>query len=109
MSPDYYKPMNEADERLNSPTHLKHCFNQIRQGLMCHGDITPYVWQWNETTKSNQNLISTPHTCRDFDKIRDWSRPQNHGGSVEAGFDFLGREWNDPLDPRTWINGYSGE
>lgn len=74
---------------------------------MCHGDITPYVWQWNETLGYNQNMISTPHPCRNFDKIRDWARPENHGGSVEVGVDFKSREINDPLDPKTWSDSYT--
>ena len=115
LSPDYYQPNTpniingHTEDGLLGPYHIKHCINQIRQAIMCYGDITPYVWQWNETYNTNQNLINTPHTCRNFDKIRDWARPENHGGSPELGFDFKGREFNDPLDPRTWRDGYSGE
>jgi hypothetical protein len=109
LSPDYYNISSEADEHLLGKAHQRRCLDQIRQSIMCHADITPYVWKWNETLGYNQNLITTPHTCRNFDVIRDWARPENYGGSVEFGFDYNGREMNDPLDQRTWIDGYSGE
>jgi hypothetical protein len=113
LRPDYYKPTTpgtfngHVEDTLLGPRHITHCLNQIRQSIMCHGDITPYVWQWNETLGYNQNMISTPHTCKNFDKIRDWARPENHGGSVEVGFDFKSREINDPLDPKTWVDSYT--
>ena len=81
----------------------------IRQAIMCAGDITPYTWKWNEEHQILQNVVSTPHTCRNFDKIREWASPENYGGNVTLGFDFKYREMNDPLDPDTWIDGYSGE
>jgi hypothetical protein len=109
LDPENYKPTDKVEESLYSRRHLTHCVNQIRQAIMCFGDVTPYVWQWNDTLKLNQNKLKTPHTCRNFEKIRDWARPENHGGSIEVGFDFYSREMNDPLDPRTWVNGYSGE
>ena len=76
---------------------------------MCAADVTPYIWTWNETLQTLQNRISTPHTCRNFDKILEWASPDNHGGDVAVGFDFKFRELNDPLDPTSWVDGYSGD
>jgi hypothetical protein len=97
LRPDHYKPSTpgtfngHVEDTLLGPRHITHCLNQIRQSIMCHGDITPYVWQWNETLGYNQNMILTPH----------------HGGSVEVGFDYKSREINDPLDPKTWVDSYT--
>lgn len=75
---------------------------------MCHVDVTPYTWRWNSTTESMQNSFATPHTCRNFNAVRDWARPENNGGNVSLGFDASFREMNDPLDGTTWLEGYQG-
>ena len=82
------------------------CINQIRQAFMCHSDITPYVWCYNETFGGAQNLISMPHTCRNYNKIRDWALPEYYGGNQGVGFDFYApREMNNLLDPTIWVDG----
>ena len=97
------------EDRLFGVRHINHCVEIIRQALVCAADVTPYTWIWNDEHKSLQNLISTPHTCRNFDKILEWASPESHGGDVALGFDFEFRELNDPLDPTSWVDGYSGE
>ncbi|CAG8971744.1 hypothetical protein HYALB_00007224 [Hymenoscyphus albidus] len=113
--PDYYKGFapgivnSHTEDLLFGPEHVSHCIESIRQAIMCHVDVTPYTWIWNSTSGHMQNVFATPHTCRNFDAIRDWARPENNGGNVSAGFDGLYREMNDPLDKSTWINGYRGD
>lgn len=113
--PDYYKGIapgmvnGHTEDLLFGPQHVAHCIETIRQALMCHVDVTPYTWVWNENAQSMENVYATPHTCRNFDRIRDWASPDKNGARVEDGFDAKYREVNDPLDPKTWVNGYSGE
>jgi len=106
LRPDYYVP--EIDEngeiKLVGHTHITHCVETIRQSLMCAGDITTYTWQWDQELQTLRNHVSTPHSCRNFDKLRGWA--VEHNGAVP--FDNF-RELNDSLDPTTWVDGYSGE
>jgi hypothetical protein len=107
LRPDYYKPYvpgKDGEDLLFGYHHVTHCIDIIRQAIMCSADVTPYTWTWNETIQLHANRISTPHTCRNFDKIRDWAR--EHNGDLY--FDGAYRELNDPLDPETWVNGYNG-
>jgi hypothetical protein len=116
LRPDYYEPSvpqiinGHEEDGLYGPRHTSHCIEIIRQGITCAGDITPYTWIWDEKEEQLRNRIDTPHTCRNFDKIREWASPENYGGEF-ANFDLSSgfRELNDPLDPLTWVNGYSGE
>ncbi|KAK4494436.1 hypothetical protein PRZ48_014734 [Zasmidium cellare] len=78
-------PKRSADEHpgighedLNAE-HLNHCINSLRQSIMCHGDISPVVWHWNDKLKDgrepfNRGFLSVTHTCRDFEKLRQWGR-----------------------------------
>lgn len=75
---------------------------------MCASDVTPYTWEWVNETQSYANRVGTPHTCRNFDKIREWSSLENYGGDFST-FDTNFREMNDPLDKKTWVDGYKGE
>lgn len=44
---------------------------------MCHADITPAVWHWDYSVPNpvrNKPWLTVLHTCRDFDRIRDWAK-----------------------------------
>lgn len=111
--PEYYKGdmpgvvNNHAEDLLFGSQHIDHCIETIRQAIMCHVDVTPYTWIWNSTTGQMQNVFTTPHTCRNFDVVREWA--DKNGGNVSAGFDYTFREMNDPLDESTWTDNYRGE
>ncbi|THU84975.1 hypothetical protein K435DRAFT_686503, partial [Dendrothele bispora CBS 962.96] len=53
--------------------HLSHCVDSIRQSLMCNADISVNVWQWSKTFQSVVGRANTAHSCRNFDKILEWS------------------------------------
>lgn len=106
--PDYYKheiPEGETEDRLRGPSHIGHCIEIIRQALMCSSDISVYTWSWSDEDQTYVNEVKSPHTCRNFDKLRDWSVEN----SEKVYFDWDYREMNDPLDPATWVDGYTGE
>ncbi|EMF16115.1 uncharacterized protein SEPMUDRAFT_106274 [Sphaerulina musiva SO2202] len=67
---------NTRSEGLLDDTHLYHCVESLREALMCHGDISYVVMQWNEGLQRNVLHGNTPHSCRKFDKIREWARPR---------------------------------
>lgn len=54
--------------------HLDHCFNSIRETLMCSADVTPAVFQWDPKTQKNWGRVDVEHTCRDWDRIIEWAK-----------------------------------
>ncbi|KUJ16675.1 uncharacterized protein LY89DRAFT_669143 [Mollisia scopiformis] len=108
LRPDYYKPYvpgEDGEDLLFGHHHIDHCVETIRQALVCASDVTVYTWHWDYEVNAMRNQFATPHTCRNFEKIREWAAI--YGG--EELFDDTYREMNDPLDPATWVGGYSGE
>jgi len=53
--------------------HLDHCIDSMRQSFMCSSDISPITWKWNETSQNARGQLTTLHTCRDFEAIRQWA------------------------------------
>ncbi|KAF9269955.1 hypothetical protein L218DRAFT_4111 [Marasmius fiardii PR-910] len=69
MYPEYY-PL--TPEGIHTP-HMRHCISSLRQSLMCSADVTPIVWQWSERSKAAKERNDVVHTCRNFDKIKEWA------------------------------------
>ncbi|TRM65373.1 hypothetical protein BD626DRAFT_398710 [Schizophyllum amplum] len=67
-----YKPTIRQD--LLEFEHLNHCVDSIRQSLMCTSDISVNVWQWSEHYKVVAGRVNVAHSCRNFDKIKQWVR-----------------------------------
>ncbi|KAJ7869754.1 hypothetical protein B0H14DRAFT_3861135 [Mycena olivaceomarginata] len=65
---DYYS------EHLMELAHLDHCVDWIRQSLMCAGDTSVVVWQWDPAQKITTFQGSVAHTCRNFEKLREWGK-----------------------------------
>ncbi|OKL57499.1 hypothetical protein UA08_06893 [Talaromyces atroroseus] len=68
--PEYYLGVNET---LMDMDHLDHCIDSMRQSFMCSSDISPITWKWVEDSQSARGLLTTLHTCRDFEAIREWA------------------------------------
>ncbi len=55
-------------------TMLKeHCVDSIRQSLMCSVDISTIFWHWLPELQQSAPSAQTTHTCRDFDRVREWA------------------------------------
>jgi hypothetical protein len=54
--------------------HLEHCYDALRQSLMCTADITPLPWKWVEAENKAKEVAKVAHTCKDFEAIRHWAR-----------------------------------
>ncbi|KAJ7910449.1 O-methyltransferase-domain-containing protein [Mycena leptocephala] len=52
--------------------HLDRCIDWIRQALMCAGDTSVVVWDPKQNKTTFQGDVA--HTCRNFDKLRDWGK-----------------------------------
>ncbi|KAF5375173.1 hypothetical protein D9758_000043 [Tetrapyrgos nigripes] len=70
MYPEYYPP---SPEGIHTP-HMAHCVSSLRQSIQCSADITPLVWQWSHRSQKAFERSDVVHTCRNFDKIRDWAQ-----------------------------------
>ncbi|CAK7232131.1 hypothetical protein SEUCBS140593_008158 [Sporothrix eucalyptigena] len=54
--------------------HMEHCYDALRQSLMCSADITPLPWAWDEKDQKAKSVARVVHTCRDFEAVQGWAR-----------------------------------
>ncbi|KAH8891214.1 hypothetical protein GQ53DRAFT_823846 [Thozetella sp. PMI_491] len=52
--------------------HHFHCLSQIRQFIICSGDMTPIPTVYYPASDHNYVDSDVPHTCRNFGRLRDW-------------------------------------
>ena len=99
---DYEPNLKDSPNTLDFE-HLDHCVDSIRQSLMCTADISVIPFQWIEEKKQLAARATIPHVCRDFQQIQEWAKTR-----AVHELDMNSREMNDPLDPDTWLPGFSG-
>lgn len=58
----------QSDPRLNM-LHVLHCIDYIRQGIICHADLTLV-----DTSEDHSSIGSTARKCRDFSAVERWVR-----------------------------------
>lgn len=86
LHPEYYPEMrNGSSSNLEDP-HWRYCLESIRQSLMCSADISPLVWQWVDRLKEVRIMGNIIHTCRNYDKIKEWAFERR----VQHPLDFSG-------------------
>ncbi|KAK3998065.1 hypothetical protein QBC44DRAFT_386294 [Cladorrhinum sp. PSN332] len=66
---EYYPP----DEEMMGMEHIEHCYDSLRQSLMCSVDVTPLPWQWVEKDQQAKVVGRVLHTCRDFEAVKKWA------------------------------------
>ncbi|KAI9038103.1 oxidase ustYa family protein [Aspergillus affinis] len=59
--------------------HYDHCLDQIRQALMCAADTSVVFFEWSKQSNASRPRVDNLHTCRDFDKIKDWAFDRDIG------------------------------
>ncbi|KAI5927173.1 hypothetical protein F4810DRAFT_707123 [Camillea tinctor] len=62
------------DHELMGIEHIEHCYDALRQSLMCSADVTPLPWQWVEEVQEAKEVARVAHTCRDFEAVRTWAK-----------------------------------
>ncbi|TFK38461.1 hypothetical protein BDQ12DRAFT_112969 [Crucibulum laeve] len=72
--PDMSLTNPDPQEAKDNKEHISHCIDSIRQSLMCAGDVSTIVWQWAEPLKKAIVRGDVAHTCRNFEKIREWGK-----------------------------------
>ncbi|OKL57319.1 hypothetical protein UA08_07475 [Talaromyces atroroseus] len=71
LDPEYY---SEHMSHRPSQNHNYHCIDQIRQYLMCYGDLTPVSTRWHDGKGRIYVQSDMNHTCRNFDGVLEWVR-----------------------------------
>ncbi|KAJ4856507.1 hypothetical protein T069G_09875 [Trichoderma breve] len=73
--PDIFKidltPGTEEGE--DNVYHLEHCYDQLRQSIQCASDVGTIYWEWSEPKQKMFGNLRTTHTCKNFEKIREWA------------------------------------
>ncbi|KAK4950964.1 hypothetical protein LTR10_010957 [Elasticomyces elasticus] len=86
---DYYRAsMPELSEEYQR-MHLNHCLEQLRQAVLCHGDMTPVTLRpiVNQSGQTWALLGETEkmHTCRDGEALaKAWIGRAGYGERVES-------------------------
>ncbi|KAF2166609.1 hypothetical protein M409DRAFT_23243 [Zasmidium cellare ATCC 36951] len=69
----YGKLWNGADET-HMAEHIAHCFDYLRQGILCAGDVTV---EGNASWRFPDRKVEPPwgaeHMCRDWEGVREWA------------------------------------
>ncbi|KAK8122647.1 hypothetical protein PG984_011317 [Apiospora sp. TS-2023a] len=53
--------------------HLSHCVDVLRQHLMCHADLEPFVFNWRVGQEKPYADFAVRKTCVDFEYLLEWS------------------------------------
>lgn len=67
---------HESDEHLS---HLNHCFDYLRQAVMCAGDMTlePAV-EYKEIGRKGVAGWGVEHRCRNFQAMKDFAEEHTY-------------------------------
>ncbi|WQF82960.1 Putative mycotoxin biosynthesis protein UstYa [Colletotrichum destructivum] len=82
---------------IHGAKHRDHCIEHLRQMTLCNADLTPIPSIYFIGVEDNYINSDRPHTCRNFQKIRDWVSERFNGTSRVAPYP--GTVWSDE-----WIN-----
>ncbi|GFN21418.1 hypothetical protein AtubIFM55763_010582 [Aspergillus tubingensis] len=74
-----------------APGHIDHCFDSLRQTIMCNADISPIPYQWVESRGKALGSLGVLHTCRDYDALLEWAMQPEH----DIG------DWDETVKPST--------
>jgi hypothetical protein len=53
-----------VNERILKKHHIDHCFDSLRQSIMCAADISPVPYNWVPSMGLALGSLGVPHTCR---------------------------------------------
>ncbi|KAL9032285.1 MAG: hypothetical protein Q9214_008030, partial [Letrouitia sp. 1 TL-2023] len=82
-SPDFRHgdDVNTADQHAHSTAHMKHCFDYLRQALMCAADLTlEPLRSPREGSMPGVNGWGVGHICRDWEGVREWTEKRRATG-----------------------------
>ncbi len=69
----------------NEERHQNHCLEQLRQYIMCSGDMTPIPTVYYASINGSYIDSDVVHTCRNFEKLKGWMLDRYEGpGAVPS-------------------------
>ncbi|PMD32701.1 hypothetical protein L207DRAFT_590394 [Hyaloscypha variabilis F] len=85
INSEYYFPnLTDREEEMNR-RHTEHCLGTLRQGIMCHGDVSVMPMVWGKHTSVPLGDFSNPHACVNFDRLHKWARSRAVTNALEPG------------------------
>ncbi|KAF9257637.1 hypothetical protein L218DRAFT_879031, partial [Marasmius fiardii PR-910] len=80
IHPEYYGHhlATGDDTQETADEHLSHCIEHLRQGIICHSDVSTIVWRWIPERNRTMGILDLPHQCRRFDRIQEWAKDPEH-------------------------------
>lgn len=57
-------PDKEVNDRVLKKHHIDHCFDSLRQSIMCAADISPVPYNWVPSKGLALGSLGVPHMCR---------------------------------------------
>lgn len=64
---------------------IEHCLGTLRQGVMCHGDVSVMPMIWGKQSRIPLGDFSSPHQCVNFGKLHAWARERAFTNALEPG------------------------
>ncbi|KAI0203470.1 hypothetical protein F4808DRAFT_416689 [Astrocystis sublimbata] len=61
------------------PRHLSHCWDFLRQSIMCHGDTT---LEWVHGDNPGSSGWGYEHQCNDFEALFSWAEEHRFNGGL---------------------------
>ncbi|KAI1436987.1 hypothetical protein GGR50DRAFT_158342 [Xylaria sp. CBS 124048] len=68
----------DEEKQFADPGHTEHCFEYIRQSLMCLADVNIAPISFNERKREYAIHWDATRQCRNFEKIHAWARDEAH-------------------------------
>ncbi|KAF2114047.1 hypothetical protein BDV96DRAFT_600787 [Lophiotrema nucula] len=83
----------EVNDAVLRRPHIDHCFDALRQSIMCSGDLSPVPYNWVPSKGKALGTLGVAHTCRNYEALVEWA--------LEPERDIRG--WNVSIPPSTIV------
>lgn len=58
----------------NFELHVNHCYLTLLTMIKCQADVTPVLFQKDDSEMRTWKTRDVPHGCKKFDQLADWER-----------------------------------
>jgi len=90
--PDFRLHNPDGTESADVRTHINHCVDRLRQGVMCNSDTGLLFWSWHEKVQEYVLNFGSMHKCANFDAVRDWAFSRNTDADNLPSNVYIGNE-----------------
>ncbi|KAH8690237.1 hypothetical protein BGW36DRAFT_433189 [Talaromyces proteolyticus] len=66
---DYY-----SIEKPTTPIHIDHCIDNLRQNLMCKGDVSLVTFSWVPNDRAPKPNFEVEHECVNWQRLDNWAK-----------------------------------